>query len=104
MTNSQKVSYILEKYKETQFSRSTFFWRWIEEFVVESPAVYITRSQFDAFWKDFASTERILRDKLKGKLKPEVDSKRYEKAEEFRERFKDIPEDELKDFNTAFGD
>lgn len=83
MTIADKIRLILRKYPDTKFSRARFFWKYMEEY--HEVKFYITREQFNEFWKEEASLERKLRDCLKEKefaLPPKADAKRYEKEQE----------------------
>lgn len=98
MTIEERIKHILRKYEDTKFSRARFFWKYLEEY--HGVKFYITRQQFNEFWKDFASVERKLRDVLKTpefKLEPKADSKRYEKSANFKEQYA------KKEKNVIFG-
>jgi len=88
-TIKERCRYILRKYPETKYDRGRFMWQWLTEY--HEAIVYVMRHQFLAFWKDEAGIERSLRDVLKEKefeLKPEQNSKRYERQAEFKEEYK----------------
>lgn len=85
MTFKEKVSLILLKWPETAFKRQDFFWKYLEEFC--GVKYYITREQFDLFWREFPSAERELREQLRGRLPAEQDKNRYLKAEEMRKTY-----------------
>jgi hypothetical protein len=55
--------------------------------------------------KEFAGIERELRNQLKDTLPPELDAQRYNKAEQFKKKFKDtLPSKEKKDYEAMFGE
>jgi len=86
MNTKEKIRFIFRKYPETKFSRGLFFWRYLEEFY--KIKFYLTKKEFVQFFeKEFWNVERAVRDVLKEeefKLPPELDKRRYEKANQFR--------------------
>ena len=89
----KQVEYVLEKYPESKYNRADFAWHYGEEFYEFK--IYCLKHQFKEFIKDWSAVERELRDALKKpefKLKPEIDQKRYEKAEQFKIKYKKMSE------------
>jgi len=88
-SNQDKIRYIFRKFPEVRYNRANFFWKYLE--VYYSIKMYITENQFkDFFTNQFWGLERSVRDVLKEeefRLPPENDSKRYEKASEFRNNY-----------------
>ena len=96
-TYKAKCRYLLKKYPHTKYSRASFMWQFIQEFVVKgedycyNPLGKIDREQFFRFFKHFSSVERALRYVLKEdnfRLKKKEDRVRYRKASEFQREYK----------------
>ena len=105
MTHHQQWQYLFRKNMSLRFKRAEAYWAYGEKFY--GFRIYATREQLLNFFKDYASIERACRDVLRERefsLPTEADSKRYEKAAEFK-RWKDkMPSKERADFEKAFGE
>ncbi len=102
MTIAEQVKLVFEKYPETKFDTADFMFKWAEEFL--KVKYYMTDKQFKEFWKSEATLERTRRELLKDpqfKLPIEADKKRYDKADEFRQR---LSPKEQSDYDYMFNE
>lgn len=93
----EKWKLIFRKYPKAKYNRAEAYWLFGEEFY--GFTIYATKHQLMEFFKDYATIERSCREILKTpEFKPDIqqDSKRYEKAAEFKQDYKTPKEDYMK--------
>lgn len=98
-----QIRHILRKYPETKFNRGEFMWEYCREYLGIN--IGLSREQFLEFWIQEAGLERALRFVLleeEFKLESKADSKRYEKAAQFKRWHKHLDKKQQADFNKVF--